>query len=127
MYRVAEDTPVSSRLQVLYGAGFTDTVLRFRRHFFTFHLRWPYVGPEPVWVLCFLPGILGILLSVKGCRRAHSCEPEPMGESPRGVRNPPHPCALPAHLLLMMAVAVALALHASALLVCEVRVMENHA
>lgn len=78
---------------------------------------------HPVWGLCLVPGVLGILLSFNACRkRHHQCKPPVEGERENRRRNGPHPCALPIHMVLLLSVVVALGMHASALLFCEVRV-----
>lgn len=79
---------------------------------------------HPVWALCLLPGALGILLSLNACRkRHHQCKPPAEGERAGSRRrHGPHPCALPIHMVLLFSVVVALGMHASALLFCEVRV-----
>ncbi|CBN76007.1 hypothetical protein Esi_0277_0015 [Ectocarpus siliculosus] len=89
-------------------------------------LLWRVVADEQVWALCFLPGVLGILLSVNSCRKSHRrCKPLNADDAQtqrrqRGrERSAPHACALPAHTLLLLAVVVCLGLHASALLFCE--------
>lgn len=45
-----------------------------------------------------------------------------MVEEEQEERRPtgPHPCALPAHIVLLLSVVVALGMHASAMLFCEV-------
>ncbi|CAM9320779.1 unnamed protein product [Ectocarpus sp. 13 AM-2016] len=91
-------------------------------------LLWRVVADEQVWALCFLPGVLGILLSVNSCRKSHRhCKPLNTDDAQtqqrqrrrQRRRSAPHACALPAHTLLLLAVVVCLGLHASAFLFCE--------
>ncbi|CAM9832182.1 unnamed protein product [Pylaiella littoralis] len=74
-----------------------------------------------IWALCLLPGALGIALAFNSCRKSRRhCKPvtdEDEVEDPR--RGAPHPCALPAHTLLLVFVVVCLVMHASALLFCQ--------
>ncbi|CAN0306395.1 unnamed protein product, partial [Laminaria digitata] len=101
---------------VLYGM----LVLWMAHLVFNALLLWPIVIEHPVWALCLLPGALGILLSLNACRkRHHQCKPAVQGEGGNRRRNGPHPCALPVHMVLLLSVVLALAMHASALLFCE--------
>lgn len=83
----------------------------------------PIIADHYVWVVCFVPGALGILLSFNSCRKSHRhCKPvadDEEAEQPR--RSGPHPCALPAHTVLLLAVVACLGMHASAMLHCKVR------
>ncbi|CAM9432322.1 unnamed protein product [Hapterophycus canaliculatus] len=87
-------------------------------------LLWNIVDDDYIWGLCFLPGVLGILLSFNSCRKSHRhCKPavdEAGGRQPRpSRRTAPHVCALPAHMLLLASVVVCLGMHASAMLFCK--------
>lgn len=92
------------------------------RLYFTF-FRKDVILDNYIWALCLLPGALGIALTFNSCRKSRRhCKPvtdEDEVEGPR--RGAPHPCALPAHTLLLVFVVVCLVMHASALLFCQVR------
>lgn len=82
-----------------------------------------------VWMLCFLPGLLGISLSVGGLRRAQrKREILPLEHERRP--SGPHPCSLFLHMFLVVSVMLCLGMHTSALLYCQVctrvvRVLES--
>lgn len=86
--------------------------------------RWHCLDEVAMWAICFIPGILGVLLSIQGCRHAHKCKPEgPNGQDEEGgVGN--YGVMLPGYLLLLVTMVVALAMHTSALLHCEVRTVD---
>ncbi|CAM9364091.1 unnamed protein product [Scytosiphon promiscuus] len=91
---------------------------------FNILLLWRVVVDDYIWGLCFLPGVLGILLSFNSCRKSHRhCKPvvdEAEGPQPRrSRRTAPHACALPAHTVLFISAVVCLGMHASAMLFCE--------
>lgn len=91
-------------------------------HNFVFARRWRIVVDHFVWALCFVPGFFGILLSINSCRKSHhNCKPAVEEDEERPRRSAPHPCALPAYMLLLLSVVVALGMHASAMLFCQVR------
>lgn len=83
--------------------------------------RWPVVVDHYLWAVCFVPGVLGVLLSFNSCRNSHHhCKPTVEVEQEEQRRRGPHACALPAYIVLLLSVLVALGMHASGLLFCEV-------
>lgn len=82
-------------------------------------MLWPIVPDTPLWGLCVVPGLFGMLLSVGTVRRGHRCKPENAPVDNERRRTGPHPCSLPAYMLLVVSVVVALGMHTSALLYCE--------
>ncbi|CAN0269838.1 unnamed protein product [Ectocarpus fasciculatus] len=121
---------VQQQEKTLLGAivSYSVLVLWVAHLVFNILLLWRVVVDEQVWALCFLPGVLGILLSVNSCRKSHRhCKPvnaddaQTQQQQQRGGRgrSAPHACSFPAHTLLVVSVVVCLGLHASALLFCE--------
>lgn len=87
-----------------------------------------------IWAICFIPGVLGILLSLHSCRKSHRrCKPvaddddnaRAAAEERRRRSGSPHACALPAHTLLLLAVVACLGMHAFAMLFCEVSELQD--
>lgn len=79
-----------------------------------------------LWVLCFAPGVLGTLLSLRSCcRNGHlkcksTVNEEGDAEEGDSIPRGPHACALPAHIVLLLLVVISLGMHSSAMLYCEV-------
>ncbi len=89
-------------------------------------IRWRIVADgEYIWAVCFIPGVLGVLLSLNSCRKSHRrCKPLADDDAARAEQRPrrssPHVCALPAHTLLLLSVVACLGMHSFAMLFCEV-------
>lgn len=92
----------------------------------TNQIRWSIVADgEYIWAICFIPGVLGILLSLNSCRKSRRhCKPVADDDAARAEQRPrrssPHACALPAHTLLLLSVVACLGMHSFAMLFCEV-------